>query len=131
VILAGVLLKMGTYGFIKARLPAVPAGCAAAMPAIMGLGSSASSTAPAWRWCRPYIKKIIAYSSISHLGYVMLGLASLTCWASRGRSSRWSARPDRRRLFLMVGMIYERCQRASWPPTAGWPRRCGVLVCSS
>jgi NADH-quinone oxidoreductase subunit M len=110
VILAGVLLKMGTYGFIKLGFPLFPQASQLAMPAIMALAVVSIVYGACLALVQTDIKKIIAYSSISHLGYVMLGLASLDLLGIQGAIIQMVSHGlTAAGLFLMVGMIYERC----------------------
>ena len=110
VILAGVLLKMGTYGFIKLGFPLFPLAAQLAMPAVMALAVVSIVYGACLALVQTDIKKIIAYSSISHLGYVMLGLASLDLIGIQGAIIQMVSHGlTAAGLFLMVGMIYERC----------------------
>ena len=110
VILAGVLLKMGTYGFIKLGFPLFPEVSQLAMPAVMALAVISIVYGACLALVQTDIKKIIAYSSISHLGYVMLGLASLDLIGIQGAIIQMVSHGlTAAGLFLMVGMIYERC----------------------
>ena len=110
VILAGVLLKMGTYGFIKLGFPLFPQAAQLAMPAVMALAVISIVYGACLALVQTDIKKIIAYSSISHLGYVMLGLASLDLIGIQGAIIQMVSHGlTAAGLFLMVGMIYERC----------------------
>jgi NADH-quinone oxidoreductase subunit M len=110
VILAGVLLKMGTYGFIKLGFPLFPQASQLAMPIIMALAVVSIVYGACLALVQTDIKKIIAYSSISHLGYVMLGLASLDLLGIQGAIIQMVSHGlTAAGLFLMVGMIYERC----------------------
>ena len=110
VILAGVLLKMGTYGFIKLGFPLFPDATAAYTPVIMILAVVSIIYGACLALVQDDIKKIIAYSSISHLGYVMLGLASLDLLGIQGAIIQMVSHGlTAGGLFLMVGMIYERC----------------------
>ena len=77
VILAGVLLKMGTYGFMKLGFPLFPDATRAFMPWLWTLAVVSIVYGACLALVQTDIKKVIAYSSISHLGYVMLGLVSL------------------------------------------------------
>src|SRR5262249_35769037 len=84
VILAGVLLKMGTYGFLRFALPLFPAAALTAAPvfgvlAVIGIVYGALVAT-----VQPDLKKLVAYSSVSHLGFVMLGLFALTPIALAG-----------------------------------------------
>ena len=110
VILAGVLLKMGTYGFIKLGFPLFPDAARALTPAVMVLAVVSIVYGACLALVQDDIKKIIAYSSISHLGYVMLGLASFELIGIQGAIIQMVSHGlTAGGLFLMVGMIYERC----------------------
>src|SRR5206468_535999 len=110
VILAGVLLKMGTYGFMKLGFPLFPDATRALTPVIMTLAVISIVYGACLALVQDDIKKIIAYSSISHLGYVMLGLLSLDLLGIQGAVIQMVSHGlVAGGLFLMVGMIYERC----------------------
>ena len=110
VILAGVLLKMGTYGFIKLGFPLFPQAASAAVNWVMLAAVVSIVYGACLALVQTDIKKIIAYSSISHLGYVMLGLASLDLIGIQGAIIQMVSHGlTAAGLFLMVGMIYERC----------------------
>jgi NADH-quinone oxidoreductase subunit M len=110
VILAGVLLKMGTYGFLKLGFPLFPDATEAFKPMIMTLAVASILYGACLALVQTDIKKIIAYSSISHLGYVMLGLISLDLIGIQGAIIQMVSHGlTAAGLFLMVGMIYERC----------------------
>ena len=110
VILAGVLLKMGTYGFMKLGFPLFPDATQVLAPAIMALAVASIVYGACLALVQTDIKKIIAYSSISHLGYVMLGLISLDLIGIQGAIIQMVSHGlTAAGLFLMVGMIYERC----------------------
>ncbi len=110
VILAGVLLKMGTYGFMKLGFPLFPDATRALIPALMSLAVLSIVYGACLALVQTDIKKIIAYSSISHLGYVMLGLVSLDLLGIQGAIVQMVSHGlTAAGLFLMVGMIYERC----------------------
>lgn len=109
VILAGVLLKMGTYGFLRFVLPFFPDVIGKQVPWIMGLavvgiiyGAIVSAVQPDW-------KKLIAYSSVAHMGFILLGIFSLTHNGIMGGSmQQLNHGISTGALFLMVGLIYER-----------------------
>ena len=110
VILAGVLLKMGTYGFMKLGFPLFPDATQLFTPALMTLAVVSIVYGACLALVQNDIKKIIAYSSISHLGYVMLGLLSLDLLGIQGAVIQMVSHGlVAAGLFLMVGMIYERC----------------------
>jgi NADH-quinone oxidoreductase subunit M len=109
VILAGVLLKMGTYGFVRFVIPLFPAvlpdGAAwVGLLAVIGIAYGALVA-----MVQPDLKKLVAYSSVSHLGFVMLGLASLNVIGIQGAVYQMVGHGlSTGALFLLVGMIYER-----------------------
>jgi NADH-quinone oxidoreductase subunit M len=110
VILAGVLLKMGTYGFMKLGFPLFPDAARAFTPALMTLSVVSIVYGACLALVQTDIKKIIAYSSISHLGYVMLGLLSLELVGVQGAIIQMVSHGlIAAGLFLLVGMVYERC----------------------
>ena len=110
VILAGVMLKMGTYGFMKLGFPLFPDATQLYTPALMALAVLSIVYGACLALVQDDIKKIIAYSSISHLGYVMLGLLSLDLVGIQGAIIQMVSHGlVAGGLFLMVGMIYERC----------------------
>ena len=74
IILAGVLLKMGAYGFIRFAMPITPAGSAQFAPIMVGLSVIAVIYGAMVSLVQPDLKKLIAYSSVSHMGFVTLGL---------------------------------------------------------
>jgi NADH-quinone oxidoreductase subunit M len=110
VILAGVMLKMGTYGFMKLGFPLFPDATAQFTPLLMSLAVVSIVYGACLALVQDDIKKIIAYSSISHLGYVMLGLLSLDLIGIQGAVIQMVSHGlVAGGLFLMVGMVYERC----------------------
>jgi NADH-quinone oxidoreductase subunit M len=110
VILAGVMLKMGTYGFMKLGFPLFPDATHQFTPVLMTLAVVSIVYGACLALVQDDIKKIIAYSSISHLGYVMLGLLSLELTGIQGAVIQMVSHGlVAGGLFLMVGMIYERC----------------------
>lgn len=109
VILAGVLLKMGTYGFYRFVLPLFPEALPLAMQLIGGLAVVGIVYGALVAMVQPDMKKLVAYSSVSHLGFVMLGLASLEVIGVEGAVFQMIAHGlSTGALFLLVGMIYER-----------------------
>ncbi len=109
VILAGVLLKMGTYGFLRFCLPLFPDASLAFGPVIYAL-AVIGIVYGAWvSTVQPDLKKLVAYSSVSHLGFVMLGLFTLNAQGMMGGVIQMVNHGlSTGALFLMVGMIYER-----------------------
>ncbi|HET7341682.1 MAG TPA: NADH-quinone oxidoreductase subunit M, partial [Methylomirabilota bacterium] len=109
VILAGVLLKMGTYGFLRFCLPLFPDASFVFAPVIFAL-AVIGIVYGAWvSTVQPDLKKLVAYSSVSHLGFVMLGLFTLNQQGVVGGLIQMINHGlSTGALFLMVGMIYER-----------------------
>jgi NADH-quinone oxidoreductase subunit M len=109
VILAGVLLKMGTYGFLRFCLPLFPDATVAFGPLIFALAVIGIIYGAWVSTVQPDLKKLVAYSSVSHLGFVMLGLFTLTqAGLVGGVIQMINHGLSTGALFLMVGMIYER-----------------------
>ncbi|OLC13332.1 MAG: NADH dehydrogenase [Candidatus Rokubacteria bacterium 13_1_40CM_69_27] len=109
VILAGVLLKMGTYGFLRFCLPLFPDASLAFGPLIFAL-AVIGIVYGAWvSTVQPDLKRLVAYSSVSHLGFVMLGIFTLnTQGLVGGLIQMVNHGLSTGALFLLVGMIYER-----------------------
>jgi NADH-quinone oxidoreductase subunit M len=109
VILAGVMLKMGGYGFLRLAIPLFPHAAQAFAPwigllAVIGIVYGALVSL-----VQPDLKKLVAYSSVSHLGFVMLGIASFTTTAVTGAVYQMLNHGiSTGALFLMVGMLYDR-----------------------
>lgn len=109
VILAGVLLKLGTYGLIRFCLPMFPQAAVAFAP-IIGVLAVIGIIYGAWvSYAQTDVKKLVAYSSISHLGFVVLGIFSLTQAGMTGAILQMVNHGiSTGGLFLLVGMLYER-----------------------
>jgi NADH-quinone oxidoreductase subunit M len=80
VILAAVLLKLGTYGFIRIAIPILPRGAEAWAPVIGGLAVIGIIYGALGCLAQTDMKRLIAFSSVAHMGYVMLGISTLTTW---------------------------------------------------
>ena len=109
VLLAGVLLKLGTYGFLRFALPMAPLG-AVHWAHLMGYLAIAGVIYGALcSWVQNDVKKLVAYSSVSHLGFCMLGMFSLEPMGLSGSVLYMINHGlSTGALFLVVGMIYER-----------------------
>ncbi len=108
VILAGVLLKMGTYGFLRFNLPLFPAAAVQAAPVIGWLAVIGILYGAAVSFAQKDVKKLVAYSSVSHLGFVMLGMFALNAQGVAGAILQMVNHGlSTGALFLLVGMIYE------------------------
>jgi NADH-quinone oxidoreductase subunit M len=109
VILAGVLLKMGTYGFLRFAIPLFPAAALAAAPWIVALAVIGIVYGAAVAMMQDDLKKLVAYSSVSHLGFVVLGLFAFNLQGIEGAVYQMLNHGlSTGALFLMVGMIYDR-----------------------
>ena len=108
VILAGVLLKMGTYGFMRFNLPLFPEASAHFAPAIAVLAIIGIIYGAIVSFAQKDVKKLVAYSSISHLGFVMLGIFSLTNQGIQGAILQGVNHGiSSGALFFIVGVLYE------------------------
>jgi NADH-quinone oxidoreductase subunit M len=109
VILAGVLLKMGTYGFVRFAMPLFPEALHAARPFLTVLAVVGIVYGALVAMVQKDMKRLVAYSSVSHLGFVMLGLMALTPQAVTGAVYQMLNHGiSTGGLFLLVGMIYDR-----------------------
>lgn len=110
VILAGVLLKMGTYGLMRISFPLLPEETLAFAFVFLGLLGVINIVYGAMvAMAQSDLKKLIAYSSVSHMGYVMLGLASLTVEGFNGALFQmFNHGTITAMLFILVGVVYDR-----------------------
>jgi NADH-quinone oxidoreductase subunit M len=109
VILAGVLLKMGTYGFVRLAMPLFPAVVQQVGLFVLLLAVISIIYGALVAMVQPDLKKLVAYSSVSHLGFVMLGLFMLNAQSVQGAILQMINHGlSTGALFLMVGMLYER-----------------------
>jgi NADH-quinone oxidoreductase subunit M len=109
VILAGVLLKMGTYGFLRFAIPLFPDAAGTFGMPIMLLAVIGIVYGSFVAWAQDDIKKLVAYSSVAHLGFVMLGMFALTAEAVQGSILQMvNHGVSTGGLFLLVGVLYER-----------------------
>ena len=109
VILAGVLLKMGTYGFLRFNLPFFPQASYDFMPFIAWLSIIGIVYGALVSMVQEDLKKLVAYSSVSHLGFVMLGIFALNEYGIQGALiQNINHGISTGALFLLVGVIYDR-----------------------
>jgi len=120
VILAGVLLKMGTYGFLRVLMPMVPGAFSYFWLPIMILALISIIYGALVAMAQSDMKKLIAYSSVNHMGYVILGVVAAVMPSAATANDRAMALNGAQlqmfahgiitgSLFLLVGVIYERC----------------------
>jgi NADH-quinone oxidoreductase subunit M len=103
------MLKLGTYGFMRFAMPLFPGASHMVGPTIAGLACAGILYGAAVAWRQKDFKKLVAYSSVSHLGFVMLGIIARTPAAATGavlQSINHGISTGA--LFLLVGVIYDR-----------------------
>ncbi len=109
VILAGVLLKMGTYGFVRFSLPLLPDATVKAVWWVGALSIVAIVYGALVSMAQKDMKKLIAYSSVSHMGFVTLGMFALNAAGLKGSILQMvNHGVSTGALFLLVGIVYER-----------------------
>jgi NADH-quinone oxidoreductase subunit M len=109
VILAGVLLKMGTYGFLRFNLTLFPQASVDLAWVMATLGVVGIVYGAAVAIVQPDIKRLVAYTSVSHLGFIILGTFALTSQGLQGGVVQMISHGlTTGALFLLIGMIYER-----------------------
>ncbi len=109
VILAAVLLKMGTYGFVRFAIPLFPDASHQMTPWIVSLALIGIVYGALVAMVQPDLKKLVAYSSVSHLGFCMLGLYAMNSQGLAGSMMQMlSHGVSTGALFLLVGVVYER-----------------------
>jgi len=132
VMLAGVLLKLGSYGFLRICLPLFPVACLQTGLPVIGLLSVigiiyGSLCALAQR----DIKKLVAYSSVAHLGFCMLGMFALNVEGITGSVLQMINHGlSTGALFIIVGMIYERYHTRMMDDLSGLATRLPMIACS-
>jgi NADH-quinone oxidoreductase subunit M len=108
IILAGVLLKLGGFGFLRYNLPLLPDASVTFAPIIIGLSVVAILYGALVSMVQPDLKKLIAYSSVSHMGFVMLGAFVFNQQGLQGSIYQMlSHGVTTGALFLLVGILYE------------------------
>jgi NADH-quinone oxidoreductase subunit M len=129
VILAGILLKIGTYGFARFSIPMLPDATAMCVPWILGLSAAGIIYGALVALAQTDLKRLIAYSSVSHLGFCMLGLFALNTLGVEGGVLQMANHGlSTGGLFAVVGMIYERYHTREISKFGGLARRTPVLA---
>lgn len=124
VLLAGVLLKLGTYGLFRFALPMVPDAVIAWAPAIAVLCIIGILYAALICWVQDDIKRLVAYSSVSHLGFCVLGLFALNPLGVQGSVLYMINHGlSTGALFFLIGMVYERFHTRDMDSMSGLGRR--------
>ena len=130
VLLAGVLLKIGTYGFLRLCLPLTPDACLSFGAPLIGVLAVIGIIYGAFcALAQDDIKKLVAYSSVSHLGFAMLGLFALNETGLTGSMLQMVNHGlSTGALFLLVGMLYERYHTRRLEDYGGMASRMKVLA---
>lgn len=129
VVLAGVLLKMGTYGLIRFCLPLFPEASVRFAPYILWLGVIGIIYGALLALAQDDLKKLIAYSSISHLGFVVIGIFAFNPQGGTGAVLQMVNHGlITGALFLLVGMVYERTHQRSIARLGGLAHRLPVYA---
>lgn len=129
VLLAGVLLKLGTYGFLRLCIPMVPAASLQiGVPLIGVLATIGILYGSFCALAQKDIKKMVAYSSVAHLGFCMLGLFALNAEGMTGSLLQMVNHGlSTGLLFLLVGMIYERYHTRQMNELGGLTQRMPIM----
>ncbi len=129
VILAGILLKIGTYGFARFNIPMLPAATAICVPWLLGLSVVGILYGALVALAQSDMKRLIAYSSVSHLGFCMIGLFALNDLSVQGGVLQMVNHGlSTGGLFAVVGMIYERYHTREIRELGGLTYRVPVLA---
>ncbi len=130
VFLAGILLKIGTYGFFRFSLPMLPEATAVCMPWLLWLSVIGIVYGALVALAQPDMKRLIAYSSVSHLGFVMLGLFALNRIGTQGAALQMVNHGiSTGGLFALVGMLYERYHTREISRFGGLARKLPIMAC--
>jgi len=128
VLLAGVLLKIGSYGFIRFSLPMLPDASAYFMPFVLWLALAGVIYGSLVTLVQKDIKRLIAYSSVGHMGFCMIGLFAANPLGIEGGTLQMINHGlSTGGLFAVVGMIYERYHTRQIADLGGLSRRVPVL----
>ena len=129
VILAGILLKIGTYGFLRFSVPMLPDATAVCAPWLLWLSAVGIIYGAFVALAQTDIKRLIAYSSVSHLGYCMLGMFALNKLGMNGSLLQMLNHGiSTGGLFAIVGMIYERYHTREIARLGGLTQRTPLLA---
>jgi NADH-quinone oxidoreductase subunit M len=129
VLLAGVLLKIGTYGFVRFSLPMLPHATAACMPWVLWLSVAGIVYAALVALAQSDMKRLIAYSSVSHLGFCMVGIFALNPLGLEGGVLQMINHGlSTGGLFALVGMIYQRYHTRKISDLGGLAARTPLLA---
>ena len=133
VVLAGLLLKTGAYGLIRFVIPLFPEAAAAFAPIGMALGVIGILYGAILAFAQTDLKRLVAYTSVSHMGFVMLGVFAWNLWGLQGAVMQMVCHGIATgALFVLVGMLYERIHTRDMRAMGGFwsiaPRMGGVAM---
>ncbi len=133
VILAGLLLKTGAYGLLRFVLPIFPNAAEALAPYAMTLGAIGILYGAKLAFAQTDFKRLVAYTSVSHMGFVLLGIFAMNEWAYQGTVMQMIAHGlSTSALFIMAGILHERTHTRDLDRMGGlWsaaPRMGGVTM---
>jgi NADH-quinone oxidoreductase subunit M len=129
VLLAGVLLKIGTYGFLRFSLPMLPEAAVTCAPWMLWLSVAGIIYGALVALVQTDVKRLIAYSSVSHLGFCMLGIFALNRLGTQGGVLQMINHGlSTGGLFALVGMLYERYHTREIKSFGGMARRMPVMA---
>lgn len=127
-ILAGVLLKMGTYGLLRMSLPLFPEAAQVATPVIMVLAVVGIIYGALVAAVQTDIKKLVAYSSVAHMGFVLYGIFSLNHTGMMGGAyQQLNHGISTGALFLLIGLLYERIHTRKFSDMGGLKQQMPVF----
>lgn len=130
VFLAGILLKIGTYGFVRFNMAMLPDATAMCMPVMLWLAVAGILYGALVALAQRDMKRLIAYSSVSHLGYCMLGLFALNRLGMQGGTLQMINHGiSTGALFGLIGMLYDRYHTREIRQLGGLARRLPWLAC--
>ncbi|MBX3095839.1 MAG: NADH-quinone oxidoreductase subunit M [Fimbriimonadaceae bacterium] len=120
VILAGVLLKMGTYAFLRFCIPLFPEAMQSAVPILVVISVIGIIYGAIVAAMQDDVKKLVAYSSVAHMGFVMLGICSLSQHGMMGGAfQQLNHGVSTGALFLLIGLLYERIHTRAFKDMGG------------
>lgn len=129
VILAGVLLKLGTYGFLRFGLFLFPEAAVYFAPLLLTLGVVGILYGAVVATMQTDLKRLVAYSSVAHLGFIVLGLFAVTTQSLEGSVLQMVNHGlSTGALFLLVGFVYERYRTREIAELGGLQRRVPLLA---
>ncbi len=129
VLLASVLLKMGTYGFLRFCLPITPYATQVLMPYMLGLSVAAILYGGFAALAQSDLKKLVAYSSVGHMGFATLGIFALNSQGIEGATLQMiNHGVTTGALFIAVGMLYERLHTRDLHQASGLGRAMPVFT---